>query len=168
MGGVSIGAVVLLVLVIGQRLVELRIAKRNTVALLARGGRELGADHYWLIVALHTAWIGTLVLSGWQQPLLWGWVGVYLVLQAGRFWILRSLGGRWTTRIIIVDEPAIQRGPYRFVRHPNYWLVAAELIAVPMALGLYWVAIVFTLLNAAMMVKRIRAENTALASLPEA
>ncbi|WDR07489.1 isoprenylcysteine carboxylmethyltransferase family protein [Devosia rhodophyticola] len=168
MGNASIGAVLLLALVIGQRLVELQIAKRNTKALLARGGREFGAEHYWLIVALHTAWIAALVWFGWQQQLVWAWVGVYLILQVARVWILRSLGGRWTTRIVIVEEPAIRRGPYRFVRHPNYWLVAAELITVPMALGLPWVAVLFAALNAAMMWVRIGAENKALAGLPKA
>ncbi|HTJ57925.1 MAG TPA: isoprenylcysteine carboxylmethyltransferase family protein [Devosiaceae bacterium] len=159
----SLPAVLFIAVVILQRLLELRLAWRNTSRLLQRGGREVGAEHYPLIVALHAAWIAALVVFGWASSIAWPWVAVYLLLQIFRGWILASLGGRWTTRIIVIDEPLVRRGPYRFLRHPNYLLVAAELIVVPLALGLPVVAAVFTVLNALVLAIRIKSENRALA-----
>lgn len=161
----SVPALALIAFVIVQRLAELVLARHNTRRLLARGGREVGAGHYPLIVALHTAWIAALVVFGWQSPLVLHWLAIYAVLQAFRIWILVSLGPRWTTRIIIIDEPPVRRGPYRFFPHPNYLLVVAELIAVPMALGLPIVALVFTMLNGLVLAIRISAENRALAEV---
>ncbi len=146
-----------------QRLLELVLARRNTRRLLARGGREVGAEHYPLIVTLHATWLLALLTFGWQAPLSPPWLAVYTMLQLFRLWILASLGARWTTRIIIIDEPRVRRGPYRFLPHPNYLLVAAELIAVPMALGLPLVALVFTVLNAIILRVRIAVESQALA-----
>jgi len=87
------------------------------------------------------------------------------ILQILRVWILGTLGARWTTRIIILPEPLVRRGPFRFLRHPNYTLVVAEIIVAPIVLGLVWVAALFTVLNALMLYVRIRAENRALAPL---
>ena len=148
--------------VIVQRLVELAIARRNTARLLARGAREAGASHYPVMVAMHTAWIVAIAVLGWDEPVHIGWLAAYAVLQILRFWILRSLGERWTTRIIVIDEPLVARGPYRFVRHPNYWLVVAEIAVTPLVLGLWGVAIAFSALNAAMLWWRIGAEERAL------
>jgi methyltransferase len=160
--GASWPALAFIGFVIAQRLIELVIARRNTSRLLERGGREVGGEHYPLIVALHAAWIVSLVVFGWQSALVLPWLGVYAVLQVFRVWILASLGPRWTTRIIIIDEPLVRRGPYRFFPHPNYLLVVAELIAVPMCLGLPLVALAFTILNALVLTIRISAENNAL------
>ena len=151
MGDISLPALLFIAIVIAQRLDELALARRNTSRLLAMGAREIGAAHYPLIVALHTAWILALLAFGWASSISWPWIGVYLVLQAARVWILSSLGGRWTTRIIVIDEPLVRRGPYRFVSHPNHLLVVAELLVVPMALGLPVVAIVFSELNLMML-----------------
>ena len=159
----SLLALLLIAFVIGQRLVELAVARHNTRRLLARGGREIGAEHYPLIVTLHATWILAIVAFGWQSPVSLPWLAAYAVLQLFRIWILTSLGPRWTTRIIIIDEPLVRRGPYRFLPHPNYLLVAAELIVVPMALGLPWLAAVFTMLNALVLGVRITVENRALA-----
>lgn len=158
----SLPALLFIGFVICQRLGELVLARRNTQRLLERGGYEVGASHYPFIVALHTAWILSLLVFGWQAEVSLGWLAVYAVLQGFRVWILSSLGGRWTTRIIILDEPLVRRGPYRFLPHPNYLLVAAEIIVTPMVLGLIWVAVGFTALNAAMMAVRIGAEGKAL------
>lgn len=155
----------LIVVVIVQRLAELVLARRNTQRLLARGGREVGASHYPMIVALHAAWILALVVFGWNASVSLAWLGIYILLQVLRVWILASLGPRWTTRIIIIDEPQVRHGPYRLFPHPNYLLVAAELIVVPVALGLPWIALVFTLLNAVVLAIRISVENQALASI---
>ncbi|HUG61257.1 MAG TPA: isoprenylcysteine carboxylmethyltransferase family protein, partial [Methylomirabilota bacterium] len=92
------------------------------------------------------------------------WLAVFAVLQGLRVWVIATLGERWTTRIVVVPgEARVRRGPYRFVDHPNYLIVAAELIALPMALGQPLIAIVFTALNAAVLWVRIRAEALALA-----
>ena len=165
MGAASIPALALILFVIVQRLAELWLARRNTGRLRARGGREIGAGHYPLIVALHAGWILSLLAFGWQAPVSLPWLAAYAVLQGFRVWILASLGNRWTTRIIVIDEPLVRRGPYRFLAHPNYVLVAAELAVVPLALGLPLLALVFTGLNLLVLSLRIRVENRALAPL---
>lgn len=157
----SVPALIFIGVIIAQRLCELALARHNTSRLLARGGREFGGGHYPLIVAVHTAWVLSLVVFGWTSAIVWPWIGAYVLLQMFRVWILSSLGSRWTTRIVVIDEPLVRRGPYRFIRHPNYLLVAAELIVGPMALGLPTVALVFTVLNAMVLTVRIRAENRA-------
>lgn len=157
----SVPALIFIAVIVVQRLGELFLARHNTSRLLARGGREVGAEHYPLIVAVHVAWILALVVFGWKSALIWPWIGAYVALQFLRLWILSSLGARWTTRIIVINEPPIRRGPYRLVRHPNYMLVAAELIVAAMALDLPIVAAVFTVLNGIVLTVRIRAENTA-------
>jgi len=164
-GEISLPALLFIGIVVAQRLGELALARRNTARLLAQGAREIGAAHYPLIVVLHAAWIIALIVFGWRAPLAWPWVFAYAMLQVFRVWILSSLGGRWTTRIIIVEEPLVRRGPYRFVKHPNYLLVATELIVVPMGLGLPAVAVAFTAFNALVLSIRIRAENEGIASI---
>lgn len=147
-----------------QRLGELVIARRNTTRLLAQGGREVGASHYPLIVALHAAWLIGLAILAWGQPVHWGFFALYAVLQGFRVWILTSLGERWTTRIIMLPEaPLVARGPYRFLRHPNYLLVACEIACAPAIFGLWIYAAVFSVLNAAVLYLRISVENEALA-----
>jgi methyltransferase len=148
---------------IAQRLGELVIARRNTAALMARGAREVGAGHYPVMVAMHSAWIAALVVFGWNQPASLPWLALYAVLQVFRIWILGTLGARWTTRVIVLDgEALVARGPFRYVRHPNYMLVVAEIIVAPMVLGLWWVAVVWTVLNALMLRHRIAVEDGAL------
>lgn len=149
-----------------QRLGELVLARRNTRRLMRRGAREVGAGHYPAIVALHAGWIACLVLFGFDQAAAWPWLAIFAILQIFRFWTLATLGARWTTRIIVLDEPLVARGPFRFVRHPNYMFVVAEIFVAPMVLGLIWVALIFSLANAAMLVIRIRAEDAALPSAP--
>ncbi len=154
-----------LAFLIAQRLSELVIARRNTARLLEQGAYEVGASHYPVMVAMHSAWIMCLVVFGYDNPVSWPWLAVFALLQGARLWILASLGRRWTTRVIILPEPLVARGPFRFLRHPNYTLVVAEIIVAPMVLGLVWVAAVFTLLNACMLWVRIGVENKALAPL---
>ena len=168
MGAASVPALLFIAFVVLQRLGELVLARRNTAALLARGAREIGASHYPLMVGLHTAFLVAIAWYGWQAPVALPWLAAYAVLQGLRVWILASLGPRWTTRIIILDEPLVVRGPYKFMAHPNYLLVVAELIVIPMVLGLVWVALIFTILNAAMLALRISVEQRGLneASIP--
>ena len=157
-------AIIVLALVTLQRLAELWIAKRNTAWLLERGAREAAPEHYPLIVALHAAWlIGLWLLAYDREPVL-PLLAIFLLLQAARVWVLMTLGRRWTTRIIVLpDAPLIKEGPFRFVSHPNYCVVVAEILILPLAFGLVWYAIAFSILNALVLTVRIRAENEALA-----
>jgi methyltransferase len=159
-------AVAILGLVTLQRLLEMRLAERHSRKLLAEGAVEHGREHYPIIVALHAAWL--LALWWWAPgrtisiPLL----VLFAVLQIGRVWVIRSLGDRWTTRIIVKPgAPLVRRGPYRFVNHPNYLIVAAEIAVLPLVFGLCQIAVLFSALNAIVLTVRIRAENRALASL---
>ena len=150
-------------LVTAQRLGELVLARRNTKRLLAQGGEERGAGHYPLMVALHAAWLAGLWWLAWDRPANLAWLGVYAVLEALRAWTLASLGPRWTTRIIVVPgEALVRRGPYRFVSHPNYLVVAGEIAVLPLVFGLGAYALAFSLLNAAMLWHRVRVEQAAL------
>ena len=157
-------ATAILLFVTAQRLLELLLARRNTSRLLARGAHEVGAKHYPVMVALHTAWLVTLWVLGWNRPVNLILLGLFAVMQLLRVWVIASLGGRWTTRIIALPAaPLVATGPFRFVRHPNYCIVTAEIALLPLALGLPGVALLFTLLNAAMLTVRIGCENRALA-----
>jgi len=149
-----------------QRLGELVLSRRNTERLLARGAREAAPGHYPLIVALHAAWlVGLWYLAVWRPgvDVIWGWLAVFVVLQGLRVWVLATLGPRWTTRIIVLPgAPLVREGPYRFVSHPNYCIVAAEILVLPLCFGLVWFGIVFAGLNALVLWIRIRAEAAAL------
>ena len=155
----------ILVLVALQRLAELIYARRNARRLLDRGGRELGAAHYPLFVLLHAAWLVTLLLRvDAETPISWPLILVFLALQAARVWVILSLGRFWTTRVITLSgAPLVRRGPYRLVRHPNYLVVALEIPLLPLAFGDWQSAVVFSLLNAALLWWRIRVEDGALA-----
>jgi len=156
-------SVAILGLVTVQRLGELVLARRNTRRLLAQGGVEYGAAHYPLIVGLHAAWLLGLWALAWDRPAHVGWLIAYGVLQGLRVWVLASLGARWTTRIIAVPgETLVRRGPYRFVSHPNYLVVAGEIAVLPLVFDLPAYAAAFTLANAAVLWIRIRAENAVL------
>ena len=156
-------APLVLALVTAQRLGELVLARRNTRALLARGGIEVAPQHYPAIIACHTLWLASLWFWGWAQPVALGWLALFVLLQAMRGWVLATLGARWTTRIIVVPgEHLVARGPYRWIKHPNYAVVVAEIAVLPLALGLPLVALVFTVVNGLVLFVRIRAENAAL------
>jgi len=155
--------VVILVLVTLQRLGELWLSKRNTDRLLARGAREHAPGHYPLIVAVHTAWLLVLWLLAPFRPIDGFWLAMFVAIEILRIWVLASLGPRWTTRIIVIpDATLVRRGPYRFINHPNYLVVVSEILVLPLVFGLWQVALIFTLLNAAILTIRIRAENAAL------
>ena len=128
---------------------------------------EFGRGHYVLIVGLHAAWLAALWLLGHERDVDRLLLAVFLALQVARVWTIASLGRRWTTRVIVVPGARlVARGPYRFIRHPNYLIVALETAIVPLALGLPAMAIVFSIVNAALLIWRIRVENAALASAP--
>jgi methyltransferase len=153
-------------LVAAQRLGELAYARRNTKRLMAAGGIEHGAGHYPLIVALHGGWLAALfALVPPEAPADWRLLACYGLLQLGRLWVIASLGARWTTRVIALPGARhVRRGPYRFLRHPNYLIVALEIPLLPLAFGAWQVALGFGLANLALLAHRIRVEDRALAN----
>jgi len=161
------GVFALLVFVTLQRLAELVHARRNTKRLLAEGAVEIGADHYPLLVLLHASWLGAVwILAISDHAILW-WPAVlaYATVEIARVWVMASLGRYWTTRILVPREAAlVRRGPYRFLRHPNYWVVVFEIALLPMALGSWNLAAIFSVLNAAVLLWRIRIEEETLAA----
>ena len=161
------------VLVAVQRLFELVLARRNERRARARGAVERGRGHYPFIVALHILWlISTLVeglLRGQDLPAYWPVpLAMFLLVQPLRYWAIFSLGESWNTRILVVPgAKAVGRGPYRYLKHPNYVVVVVEILAFPLIFGAWITALVFTVLNAAVLSVRLREENRALAELTE-
>jgi methyltransferase len=158
-------AEIILAAVTLQRIGELVVSRRNTRKLMACGAVEVAPGHYPLIVTVHAAWLISLWVFGRHQPVNVVALAGYLVLQGFRVWVLRTLGPRWTTRIIVLPQrPLVSTGPYRFLSHPNYAVVAGEIAVLPLVLGLPLLAAFFTILNAAVLAIRIRAENRAIAA----
>ncbi|MHB8529348.1 MAG: isoprenylcysteine carboxyl methyltransferase family protein [Caulobacteraceae bacterium] len=156
-------AIAILAVVTAERAGELVLAARNTRRLRAQGAREIGAAHYPILVVLHAAWLAGLWVFARNRGVELGWLVAFATLQAGRIWVLATLRGRWTTRILVLPgAPLIREGPYRFIAHPNYLVVAGETAVLPLTLGLPVYAAVFSALNAAALWIRIRAENRAL------
>lgn len=157
------------VFLIGQRLVELRLAARNRRWALAQGAKEVGAGHYPLFFVLHVGWfVGWLAEAFWRGPAVgawWGlWLGLFAAAQLLRYWAISTLGTRWNTRILVIPGLApIQSGPYRYVSHPNYIAVTLELLVIPLIFNAWLTALLATLLNAALLLLiRIPAEDKAL------
>ena len=156
-------AVAILAFVTLQRLAELALSQRNMRKLLARGAYEVAPEHYPFLVTLHASWLVILWVFGPGPPIEIVPLILFALLQIGRVWVIATLGERWTTRIIIIPgEPLVTSGPYRWLNHPNYLIVIGEFAVLPLVFGLPMVAIVFSLLNAAMLAVRIRDENKAL------
>lgn len=163
---------VLVSLVALERVAELVVSRRNTAWALARGGVEHGAGHYPAMVLLHAALlagaVGEVAVAHRPFVPLLGWPMLLLVLasQGLRWWCISTLGRQWSTRVVVVpDLERVGRGPYAVTRHPNYVAVAVEGAALPLVHSAWLTAIVFTVLNAALLTVRIRVENAALRSL---
>lgn len=160
--------VLLWVALVGQRLYELRIAKRNTAALRARGAREFGASHYPLMVGLHTAWFLSWFVESWRSgcPLSPHWKLLTAIMLAGqilRWTSIRTLGERWTTRVLVLPEtPPIRRGFYSLIPHPNYLGVVLELASIPLIFWAWRTALVFSLANLLLLRVRVGVEEKAL------
>jgi len=153
----------ILAAVTAQRAGELVLSHYNTRRLMARGAIEAAPRHYPLMVVVHAAWLISLWVFGHDRPINILALIVYLALQGLRLWVMRTLGPRWTTRIIVLPgERLVSAGPYRFLPHPNYAVVAGEIAVLPFALDLPLVAVIFSILNSAVLAIRIRAENRAL------
>jgi methyltransferase len=157
-------AYAILVMVVLQRTGELWYASRNTSALRARGAIEYGRGHYPLIVLLHASWLTAIAVGIRADPAVWALALIFFVLlQALRVWVLATLGPYWTTRVITIPGvPLVSRGPYRFVRHPNYVVVIGEIALLPLAFGQVTNAISFSVLNGVLLAWRIRVEDAAL------
>ena len=161
----SVPAYTLLALVVLQRGAELIYSRRNVRALKARGGIEHGRLHYPVLVALHVSWLIAMALAIRRNPVIyWLPVSLFALLQLLRIWVLATLDGWWTTRIITLPEaPLVTRGPYRYVRHPNYLVVAGEVAILPLAFGQIAIAVFFSGLNLMVLAWRVHVENAALA-----
>ena len=152
-------------LVLLQRVVELVWARRNTIRLRQLGGVEADAEGYPYFVLLHAGWLASLVVfvPAAARP-VWPLLGIFALLQLGRLWVIASLGRYWTTRIVTLPgEPLVQTGLFRWVRHPNYLLVIAEIAVLPLAFGAVAIAVSFSAVNLMLIVRRIRIEETVLA-----
>jgi len=167
-----IAYVILIGLVAAERVAELVVSQRNLATSKARGGSEFGGGHYPAMVVLHTALLASclaevLVLHRPFIPILgWSMLAVALAAQGLRWWCITTLGWQWNTRVIVVPGAArVTGGPYRYLSHPNYVAVALEGVALPLVHSAWITAVVFTVLNAALMMARIKVENAALASL---
>jgi methyltransferase len=153
-----------LALVLLQRGGELALAAANTRRLRAGGAVEIDARGYPWFVVLHGAWLGSLLLlvPATAAP-AWPLLALYAVLQFGRVWVIASLGRRWTTRIILLPgAPLVRSGPYRWLRHPNYAIVAVEIAVLPLAFGAVAIAVAFSAANLVLIARRIRIEDAAL------
>ncbi|MDR6289969.1 MULTISPECIES: isoprenylcysteine carboxyl methyltransferase family protein [Inquilinus] len=156
---------VVALLVAAQRLGELVYARRNESRLRDRGAVESGASHYPLFILLHGGWLlAIFLLVPADRAPSWPLLALFVLLQAGRIWVVATLGPYWTTRILsLPGAPLVRRGPYRWVRHPNYLIVTAEIAVLPLAFGAWWIALVFSIANALLLRHRIGVEQQALA-----
>ncbi|HVH79135.1 MAG TPA: isoprenylcysteine carboxylmethyltransferase family protein [Stellaceae bacterium] len=147
-----------------QRVVELLLAQSNTARLLRSGAFEVDRGGYKFIVVLHAAWLAALYVAVPAATLPhWPLLALFGALQVARIWVIASLGQRWTTRIIVLpDAPLVRRGAYRWLRHPNYLIVATEIAILPLAFSAIAIAIGFSACNGLLLVRRIRIEERAL------
>jgi methyltransferase len=152
-------------LVLLQRVVELVWARRNTIRLRRLGGVEADAEGYPYFVLLHAGWLVSLALFVPAAALpVWPLLGLFALLQLGRLWVISSLGNYWTTRIVsLPGVPLVQTGPFRWLRHPNYLLVIAEIAVLPLAFGAVPIAVSFSAVNLILIIRRIRIEESVLA-----
>ena len=170
----TLAAFTVLVALVGlERVAELVVSVRNAAWSKERGGLETGRGHYPVMVVLHTGLLVGALVEAWVRrpdvpPLLaWSMLALVLASQALRWWCIATLGRRWNTRVIVVPGlPPVTGGPYRWLRHPNYVAVVVEGVALPLVHAAWITALAFTLLNAALLAVRIRAEDAALATLP--
>jgi methyltransferase len=146
-----------------QRLSELYISSRNEKWLLQNGAIQYGQSHYPFMVALHTLFIISIIAEyNWRGGTLisGGFLIAFLLVLAFKFWALSSLGKYWNTKIYRVPGVyPVKKGPYKLFKHPNYMEVVCEIALIPLVFHLYYTAIIFTLLNAAMLTVRISVEN---------
>ncbi|MGM8211576.1 isoprenylcysteine carboxyl methyltransferase family protein [Virgibacillus sp. W0430] len=155
--------------IIGQRLTELHIAKRNEEWMKKRGGLEVGQKHYKWFIVLHTMFFITMILevlykTPAQLSINYFLLFIFCLTQVARIWCIQTLGRFWNTKIIVLPKVAlIKKGPYKYVKHPNYIIVGVELFIIPLLFGAVWTALIFPLLHILLLTVRIPEENAALA-----
>ena len=154
---------IFILFLISQRLTELYISKRNEKWLLAKGAVEYGQEHYPYIVALHTLFIASLIteyfLKG-DKSVSYIFLALFIMLLLFKYWVLSSLGTYWNTKIYRVPGTvAVKKGPYKLFKHPNYVDVVCEIAIIPLVFDLFYTALIFSVLNAVMLMVRIRVEN---------
>jgi methyltransferase len=152
----------ILSLVTAQRITEFIYSHRNKRLLVEKGGFEVGRLHYVLLVALHAAWLASLWWYAWDRPIHWGFVIAYLIVQLVRAWTLMALGPRWTIEIVVTPDEVAKGGPTHFLKQPNYLVVAAEILVLPLVFGLWWLALLFSVLNGLMLYWGMRIEQKAI------
>jgi methyltransferase len=148
-----------------QRVAELAWAGRNTARLRRLGAVEADPRGYRFFIALHAGWLASLaVLVPPATPPNWPLLGLFALLQLARIWVILSLGRYWTTRVLTLPEaPLVRAGPYRWIRHPNYLLVTAEIAILPLVFGAVAIAVAFSAFNLALIARRVSIEDRALA-----
>lgn len=155
-------------LVITQRLVELFVARRNKQLLFAQGAYEVGAKHYPFMLALHIGFFVSLLVEVifsnlTPSPYFSLLLLLFLVVQSLRIWCIASLGKFWNTKIIVLPGmKTVAKGPYKFIRHPNYVIVSLEIILLPLLFQAFITAVLFTVLNLWMLSVRVPIEESAL------
>lgn len=155
--------IAVLALVTASRIVELPMAQANTARLKQKGAYEVAPGHYPAIVVLHVGWLAALWWYVPGRPFSVPLLILFGLVEVARIWVIQTLGKRWTTRIIVVpDEELVACGPYKYVNHPNYLVVVAEIALLPLVFGLWQVGLIFSILNAIILWVRIGAENRAL------
>ncbi|MFQ5625868.1 MAG: isoprenylcysteine carboxyl methyltransferase family protein [Methyloligellaceae bacterium] len=154
------------ILVLAQRGFEEIYSSANTKRLLAEGAREVGAGFYPVVAATHLGWIASLfLLISPNANVTWPLLVLYLLLQVARYWVIGSLGRYWTHRIITLDgAPIVKRGPYKFMKHPNYVITLVETFLLPLAFGAWGLALIMTAIWAAVLRYKILLEDAALAT----
>ncbi|MEH7075510.1 isoprenylcysteine carboxyl methyltransferase family protein [Neobacillus drentensis] len=164
---------IIISLIILQRLIELGIANRNEKWMRQQGAIEFGVKHYRFMVLLHVLFFLSLLAEKvyWNKGLSQNWpllLSAFLLAQLIRVWVISTLGRYWNTKIIVLrDAQVIKKGPYRYIKHPNYFVVAIELLVIPLLFNLYITACLFTILNAVILMIRIPEEEKALKELTE-
>lgn len=156
-------AYLILIFIFVQRIGELAWSYRNTKHLRALGAKEFFRDHYKWIVFFHSLWFVLLVLMvGPEKPIRPFALIAFICLEFGRFWIFLTLGSRWTTRILrLPGEKPVVRGPYRWVRHPNYLIVCGEILVAPLIFDLWKLSLLGSLVHAILIIHRVKKENLA-------
>ena len=158
-------AAMILLFVAAQRGLELMYAARNTARLRQRGAVEFGRGHYPVMVVLHAAWLLSIAAGTMRDPIVRLFpLMIFAALQSLRIWVIATLGPFWTTRVLSVPgDPLVRRGPYRYMRHPNYLIVIGDIGALPLVFGQVANALIFSAINLVLIAWRVRIENAALA-----
>lgn len=154
--------------VIFQRIIELLVARNNEKWIRSQGGYEVGAKHYPYMVAIHIGFFISLIIEfvAFKEGVSRFWLplfGLFICLQLMRVWVISSLGRYWNTKILVLPGAnVVKKGPFHFIRHPNYVVVTCEIIVIPLMFGAYFTAVVFTILNIIILSVRIPKEEAAL------